>query len=129
MLWFDGVVRSYGVCVDSSRAVPSCHTARTSGDRFREPGQRSSPSWARGMPQSRGPRGVRRSVAATRANSSKKSRPSDLGEARDLASASEQRGASQRCTACGSTAESQRQAPDGRRAQRRAAAPDSRTSI
>ena len=91
MLWFDGVVRSYGVCVDSSRAVPSCHTARTSGaatTASESRGQRSSPSWARGMRQSRGPRGVRRSVAATRANSSKKSRPSDLGEARDLASVS-----------------------------------------
>mgnify|MGYP001193858536 CR=1 FL=1 len=51
--------------------------------------QRFSLSWARGMRQSRGPRGVRWSVAATRHNSSKKSRPSDLGEARDLARALE----------------------------------------
>ena len=42
MLWFDGVLRSYGVFVDSRRAVPSCRrAARTSGavrHRVREPG-------------------------------------------------------------------------------------------
>ena len=34
MLWFDGVLRSCGVCVGSRRAVPSCRTARTSGAGF-----------------------------------------------------------------------------------------------
>ena len=89
MLWFDGVLRSCGVCVDSRRAVPSCRrAARTSAKPLcRQPAAGPAVvavgAWREPQPPTARVPAARRSHGRIQRN-----RPtSDLGEAWDLASA------------------------------------------